>query len=123
MAEEPEFGFQDAIDAHLDWKRRLINTVAGWSSDVLPRNHVETEHDCRLGQWLDGAGARRFGGIPSFGQLVRHHQEFHRTALRIIELAEGGKVTEAEDLLNGPFRESSSEVVALLRYLADLSTS
>lgn len=109
--------FDDAITAHLNWKRRLRERLAGrpWS---LTTAEASEDRRCDLGQWLFGEGGR-FANLAAHRRLVVAHARFHEEAAKILLSIEAGKLEEADNMLvaDGPFSDSSAEVVAAIGQL------
>lgn len=115
--------FDDAIAAHLSWKRSLRDCL---DSGKPPMSVDRAEYDrlCELGKWLFGEGSR-FSNLVSYQRLAEQHARFHREAAKILVLIEAGNLEAAEDLVfgDGAFSESSAEVVAAIGQLrADVDT-
>lgn len=113
--------FDEAIAAHLDWKRRLRSCLDG--SGTCPRSDQAVNDGlCELGKWLFGEG-RQYANLPSYGELLQQHARFHVESAKILLLIEADRFEEAEQMLlaDGPFLESSAEVVgAIGRLRADI---
>ncbi|RLJ68220.1 EAL domain-containing protein [Sulfurisoma sediminicola] len=108
-------------DALIDWVRSwrpdpawIANAAFAWPSDDLPLVIAEAEHrrwiedveaclcgtdetpeldpqGCRFGQWLAGAGRRRYGARPGYGVVDRLHRQTHALAAELLSLRrEGG---------------------------------
>lgn len=112
-----EVSFSAAVDGHLAWRQCLIDTVVG--SAAAPMHCVEVcdETGCLLGRWLDGAGKRRYGDLPSFGELGAQHSRFHQLACEILELSSSGRKEEAMHLIDGEFLSVSTEIIARMQRL------
>lgn len=109
--------FDDAIAAHLNWKRRLRDCLDGRPLSVTSAQAAQ-DGKCDLGKWLFGEGSR-FANLASYRRLVEQHARFHGEAAKILLSIEKGNLDEAEDMLltDGPFSESSAEVVAAIGQL------
>lgn len=109
----------EAIQAHLRWKKRLGDYIAGTSSEQLDAEAVSADHNCTLGQWIHGVGERTHGNSEIFLRLRNTHAEFHRSAGDIIRAADAGQKEEASRLLNtGDYPKFSHQVKAELARLS-----
>ncbi len=109
-----DFDFDQAIDAHRQWKIRLRKAIA-------EKTHLDAETICRddrcpLGQWLHGDGGRRWGARPSFVALLDTHAEFHGVAGNVARRINAGALDEAERLIGSgsQFAQVSTKVATLL---------
>lgn len=115
--------FNEAIEAHAEWKRRLMNKI----KEGIPSDIEETAncHACELGQWIDGEGAR-YGYLPSFQNLRFAHQEFHNVAAELIAHSNAGDKEKAMEILKhgGRCAQSSARLLkALLECGKELADS
>jgi hypothetical protein len=111
--------FDGAIKAHTSWMIRLFSYSRGTSKETLDFLTIQKDNLCDLGKWLHGEG-RKYATHPEFGELVRAHASFHRSAASILELIDQGKNTKAEQLLtaiDSDYRQQSFEVIGLLKKL------
>lgn len=105
-----------AIEAHLKWKERLENTLAGSSGEHLEVGVVAADDRCTLGQWLHGEAKRQFAQHPEYASLAKAHSEFHLLAGDILCDAHDGRAAEAREKLRTSFRQKSDRVqLALVR--------
>jgi hypothetical protein len=72
-----------------------------------------------LGQWIYGAGGRRWGHEPVFNDLVEHHKRFHTEAGKVAELINSGHLSEAEHQMGPgtPFVDAGHNVTQTIRQL------
>lgn len=112
-----EVSFADAIEAHLAWKRQLIDALAGKPGQWPNAGEVGKDSRCMLGQWIHG---KRYGDLPSFVELRDEHARFHGLAREIVEHARAGRKAEATRLLEGAFQRSSGEIIARIKHLSGL---
>lgn len=113
--------FDEAIAAHLDWKRRLRDCLDR-GEECPGSSEALNDGLCDLGHWLFGEGSR-YANLPAYGELLQEHGRFHLESAKILLLVEAGKLEEAERLLleDGPFLDSSAAVVgAIGRLRADI---
>jgi methyl-accepting chemotaxis protein len=69
---------------HILYKSRAYNSVMTCDQQL----EVMDTHQCRMGQWYDDEGKRRFGKTTSYSQLKAPHEVVHQKAnenLRFIE--------------------------------------
>lgn len=109
-----------AIDAHLKWKERLHDHIAGRSTETLDEHTVARDDLCALGTWINDEGAKRFGGTPAFDRLKSIHTRFHAAAGHVVSVAAIGRAEEALSLLDeGEYAQASDEItVALVELFA-----
>lgn len=69
-----------------------------------------------MGKWLHGAGASKFGGRPTFVQLIEAHQAFHLEAGKVARTVNQGDGAQAEQMLGSGsgFSLASNEVGRLI---------
>lgn len=65
-----EINLFDAMQAHANWKKRLMDYIEGNSQEDLQPHNVCVDNRCTLGIWIHGHGKARFGEYPLFLQLV-----------------------------------------------------
>lgn len=108
------FDFEKAIDAHRQWKVRLRTAIA--ERAPLDAQTICRDDRCPLGQWLHGAGRRRWGSQPNFMALMQKHAEFHEVAGGVARQINAGSFEEAEHLIGSSsrFARVSAEVGTLL---------
>jgi len=118
-----EFDFAKAVQAHLDWKRKLHDAIDG-KGEKLDAAVVSLDDRCALGQWIYGPG-RRFAKYTEHASLRAAHAGFHECAGAIAEMAQHGKHDEAQRTLDGDFKEASkktiSQITALRKMLEELA--
>ncbi len=61
---------------HIIYKSNAYNTII----NATPLLTISDHHGCRLGQWYDGEGARRFSETPSYKRIPAPHKIVHDTA-------------------------------------------
>jgi hypothetical protein len=111
--DEEEFhglNMRQAIDAHINWKVRLENALAGDGSESLQVGQVAADDRCILGQWLHSEAKRRFGATSEFQDLVKSHADFHLLAGDILCDAHDGRHDVAREKLQRDFRQKSDRV-------------
>ena len=115
-----EVSFTAAIEAHLAWKRRLIDALAGKPGQWPNADEVGRDSRCMLGQWIHGTGWERYGDLPSFVELRDEHARFHGLAREIVEHAHAGRQAEATRLMEGEFQRTSHDIIARIKHLSGL---
>ncbi|MBE0498039.1 MAG: CZB domain-containing protein [Campylobacterales bacterium] len=61
---------------HIIYKSNAYNTII----TATPQLKISDHHNCRLGQWYENEGSRRFGETASYKQIPRPHKIVHDTA-------------------------------------------
>ncbi|MGD9832211.1 MAG: methyl-accepting chemotaxis protein, partial [Piscinibacter sp.] len=109
-----DFDFDQAIDAHRQWKVKLRKAIAEHSQ--LDAETICRDDRCPLGQWIHGAGGRRWGSRPTFTALLGKHAEFHAAAGAVARKINAGAYGDAERLIGSGsvFANVSNEVSTLL---------
>ncbi len=105
--------FGTAIEAHQEWKSRLLALIESRCREELDPNVVCRDDQCELGKWLHGVGGRQFGGEPQFADLRNRHAYFHVCAGRVLSLVQSGQkeLATAEMSPGGEFARTSWEVI------------
>ena len=112
-----ELDIDSAINAHENWKNRLLAVMEGRSDEQLDPAVVCLDDRCDLGRWLHGKGRECLGRYPAFSVLVARHQLFHREASAVLSLAQAGEQAKADQKLQSGYRHASNQVVLLLKEL------
>lgn len=127
-AQQPEqTGSADAIDfdkviaAHQQWRVTLRN--AALKGTPLDASTLTRDDCCALGQWIYGAGGRRWGHEPVFNDLLGHHKRFHTEAGKVADLINSGHLSEAEQQMGPgtPFVNAGHDVTQTIRQLRAVS--
>ncbi len=108
-----------AVQAHLNWTKRLRDAIQGESQEDFDISAVRADHNCALGKWIHSDGERAYGELPAFTDLRAKHAHFHREAAGVLEAVEAGERTHAQRQLVTSFSASSREVIAALDLLQD----
>jgi hypothetical protein len=104
-----------AIDAHMKWKERLRDHIAGVSDETLDSRVVTRDDLCTLGTWIVSEGEKRFAGSSAFEHLKRVHARFHAAAGNIVALAAVGRKDEAMAMLEeGEYAQASDDIAIAL---------
>jgi methyl-accepting chemotaxis protein len=112
-----EIDLFEAITAHANWKKRLIDYIEGNSSEDLQPHNICVDNRCVLGTWIHGNGKARFGDYLLFQQLVEEHAKFHFYASKVVEAHQAGDDALAHKLLNENFIGQSRKTVNCLAKL------
>jgi hypothetical protein len=104
-----------AIDAHVKWKERLQDHIAGRSTEDLRAETVGRDDLCSLGIWLSGEGSQHYGHTPGFAAVQQAHVRFHRCAAEVLATAAKGQPEEALRMMEeGDYANASDDVTAAL---------
>jgi hypothetical protein len=105
---------ENAIKAHADWKSKLRS--AAMHNEQLDANTISQDNCCELGKWLHGPGGSRFGGKPSFVNLIAAHANFHTEAAKVARTINQGDGARGEKMLDSgtDFAQASAEVGRLI---------
>jgi PAS domain S-box-containing protein len=109
-----DFSIEDAKQAHLKWKSRLVNYVAGNSDERLQVEKVSRDDECALGKWIYGE-AQQYEHLPEFKELKATHTEFHQSVGDIVRCVHNHKESEARYLLGGTFSKTSKRTIAAIQ--------
>ena len=112
-----EIDLFEAMKAHANWKKRLMDYLEGTSAEDLQPHNICVDNKCVLGIWIHGHGKARFGEYPLFQQLVEEHAKFHYHASKVVEAHQAGDATLAHKILNDSFIEQSRKTVNCLAKL------
>lgn len=104
--------FEGAIAAHGNWKKRLLDFVAGGGERLDPVV-VGRDDQCALGCWIHGDG-RVLRGDSNYLNLKTEHAGFHRCAADVIRLQVAGNSSAARAQIAGEFSSRSKRVIGLL---------
>ncbi len=110
---EEEFAglnMKQVIDAHMAWRKRLTEVVAGLSVQHPEVGEIGQDDRCTLGKWLHGEARARFRQLPEYYELRKVHEEFHVCAAEVLLKSREGDEEGAMQLLKGRFRALSDRV-------------
>ncbi|NML29181.1 methyl-accepting chemotaxis protein, partial [Zoogloea dura] len=107
--------FDGVIQAHMGWKFKLRNYLAGQGESLDPAV-VSRDDKCVLGCWIHGDG-KRYASEPGFEKLRDKHADFHRCAGAVIQAKLSGDAVGAEHLLLNDFAVLSDETIQEIRKL------
>jgi hypothetical protein len=109
-----EIDLVKAIDAHIHWKLRLQDYVAGTSHEKLDPLIIGRDDQCELGRWIHGAGMTHFHDVEAFHELRTDHAQFHALAANVVKEARANHRAGAAALLKGEYAHTSHKVVTAL---------
>ena len=112
-----DLNIYQAVEAHLAWKRRLDQYLAGESAEDLKPGIICQDNLCVLGKWIHGPGKTQLGNYPIFAQLVDEHAKFHYHASKVVEAHQAGNHALAAKLLHEDFLKQSKKTVGCLTKL------
>ncbi len=102
-----------AMVDHRAWINNMAHCLRGGVGDLPPLHSQQ----CRLGQWLHGAGVRH-AGHPLMPALLLQHEDIHRHASHLLQLQQDGQGQQALEGL--PELEAlRDQLLALLQQLID----
>ena len=108
-----------AIQAHVQWKQRLLAYIRGEGDEKLDPEVVGSDCICALGQWIYGAGGVHYGEHPKFQSLKSIHTDFHRYAADVVIAVHRGDEVHALKLLqHGEYPKVSNRIKSMLAGLS-----
>jgi methyl-accepting chemotaxis protein len=109
--------FEQAIDAHLKWKVKLMSHL-NQPDASLDISVIEKDDRCPLGQWLHSVKAQ-YGNHPEFATLLKDHAAFHKEVATIINRKNKGEALSIENAIGtqSNFKAISQKVVTSLMKL------
>jgi hypothetical protein len=114
VAQEETVGlnFKSAIEAHQNWKKRLMSVVDGSSSETLQVEVISRDDQCLLGKWIHSTGAEQFSSLAQFARLKKNHAHFHICAGRVLHLTQTENKEDAIlELKEGHYAQASQQVI------------
>ncbi len=80
--------------AHIKWRSYAYAMLSGLDieTEYAPLAHTE----CVFGQWYHGVGKEHFGHLDTYAGIAVPHQILHKLYSKIYELAQQGKLKDAE---------------------------
>jgi hypothetical protein len=114
-----ELDVSAAIQAHVQWKQRLLNYIEGNSKEKLDPEVVGSDCLCALGQWIYGHGEANYGDHATFHSLKVVHAEFHAYAADVVQAVHAGEREHALGLLQkGEYPKVSNRIKSMLAGLS-----
>jgi len=108
-----------AIQAHVQWKQRLLAYISGESEERLDPDVVGSDCLCALGKWIGGRGMARYGEHPKFQELKTVHTDFHAYAADVVHAVHSGERNHALRLLqSGEYPKVSNRIKSMLAGLS-----
>ena len=89
--------FEDAVQAHVEWKSKLRGYLAKKDKSLKPEEVANDKH-CPLGQWIYGE-AKQYNQLAEYKSLVETHAQFHFHTAQIVDLVNTGDLKQAEAML------------------------
>ena len=117
---EGDIDFVEAVEAHLEWRGKLITYIEGKEIDASTSRAISHDDSCSLGSWLQGGGQSKFGHLPSFRRLALEHAQFHSVAGMIISRVRDDDFQDAELLLKNEFSQVTRRVLVAIGELNEL---
>jgi methyl-accepting chemotaxis protein len=90
------FDFDAARQAHMAWKTRVGDFLAGKAA--LTQSQAVSHRDCLLGKWYEGEGRQKYGSLEEFRVIEKPHAELHGAIRDIVRFKQEGKLAEAKTL-------------------------
>ncbi|OIQ78104.1 methyl-accepting chemotaxis protein II [mine drainage metagenome] len=112
---EAGINLDNAIAAHAEWRRKL-RACATTEHKQLDAQTISRDDCCELGKWMHGAGNSKFGGKPTFVELIKQHKQFHIEAGKIAKVCNSGDAAQVEKMLESgtAFSHATNEVTRLI---------
>jgi methyl-accepting chemotaxis protein len=110
------FSFEDAVNAHVKWKIRLVDYINGKSNENLDVDTVSCDDKCDLGRWLYGP-ATAHTRLAEYKNLKESHAAFHRSVGSIVKCVHDHRIDEAKNKLGGEFFQLSNQTVRAIQIL------
>ena len=109
---------EEAAAAHIQWKLRLKEMVAGSNQEALDPEVIGDDAKCALGQWIHGE-AENIRHLHNYHTLVREHKYFHKCAAKVVRLALSGHIDQARMAMgnHGEMTDASNRIVAALKLI------
>lgn len=101
---------QEVLDAHLQWKIKLNDTLDGTATERYEVAVVAKDNLCVLGKWLYGPGKQKFSKLPEYEALRQIHSEFHICASKVLQKHENGDEEAASRMLKEEFLDASNRI-------------
>lgn len=117
---EEDLDFDKWIQAHRDWRQRLVSFIGGNSAEVLEPEIICRDDRCALGQWIHGHGGKFYGDLEVFVRLRENHLQFHQSAGKVVSCFKAEGAVAATRMLNRDFDQHSLRVIGDLQSLERL---
>jgi len=116
IANTNAFSFEDAVNAHVKWKMRLVDYIKGKSTEELEVEKVSCDDKCDLGKWLYGP-ATTYVRLSEYRDLKNSHAAFHRSVGVIVQCVQDHHTDEAMSKLGGEFFQLSNKTIRAIQTL------
>lgn len=83
---------------HIVWKSEVYAVILGHSDKAI--SEFADQHSCRLGQWCQTEGARKYAGDANFNSIDKPHNDLHNNGIKAMEQFAMGNSEEGFDHLN-----------------------
>ncbi|WP_088329123.1 methyl-accepting chemotaxis protein [Lacimicrobium sp. SS2-24] len=103
---------------HLVFKTQVYDGLLG--SGHVKSSELADHHQCNLGRWYQGEGAKKYGSSSDFKALDSVHRKVHEAGKSALQDGAGG-VSEATLAKLRQMEEASEEVMMLIDRLANSS--
>lgn len=105
-----------AINAHSQWKVKLLTAVNG--GELPDKAQCGVDNQCDLGKWIYGEGRLKHSALGEFAVLRDAHKHFHQAVGSVVDLVAQKKVADAaKNIHEGEFSVKSREVVMAIMKL------
>lgn len=104
-----------ALDAHMDWTRRLEGIINGSNKEQLDVATVASDCQCKLGKWIHTAAKAQFGDEPDLNELQHVHADFHLKAGEVLKNMITGNEADALNNLKKLRHQSGNVQLSLVR--------
>lgn len=107
---------ESAIQAHHRWKDRLKEAIATGQCET-PIETIRADCHCQFGIWLHSeAFSSNEKASPRYQIVKRLHSEFHKSAAKVVELAQQGNTTAAERMMEngGEYLTISKKLISAM---------
>ncbi|MDP3086793.1 MAG: CZB domain-containing protein, partial [Methylotenera sp.] len=114
LGNQSDFSFQDAENAHVKWKMRLVQFIGGKSHEDFDEKIVSCDDKCDLGKWIHGP-ATRYASLAEYKNLRTSHADFHKSVGAIVKCVHEDKADDARMLLGGEFAGASKKTISAIK--------
>jgi len=110
--------FDEAINAHSQWKIRLQSALNGTNKETLDPAAIGVDNKCALGQWIYGE-AKVHSTLKEYESLKLDHAHFHQCAAEVVRDFQAGNTDKARVALEtgGVFHMASIKTINAIRHL------
>jgi hypothetical protein len=100
----------EVLGAHMEWKKKLKNTLNGTDTEQYEASLVSQDNLCVLGKWLYGPGKKLYSHLTEYETLKKIHTDFHLCAGEVLTAHDKGDTKLAEQILKGQFSDNSNQI-------------